>query len=422
MQLATGFLALASVVSTVVAHATVYGVWVNGVDQGDGRDNYIRSPLSNSPVKDLTSSDMMCNTNNRVVPSTVPVQAGDTVTFEWNHANRDDDIIDSSHKGPVQVYISSADKNDWTKLFEDGYTGGSWAVTRLISEHGQHSIIVPDIPAGDYLLRAEIAALHESDTLYSQNSARGNQFYPSCVQIKVTSSGSEVLPGGSAFPGAYTDSTPGVLFDLYSADASTYIPPGPSVWTGAKGGSIKRVGIPGQGAVTTFSTTKAATTSAAAVTTATPVTTVHTTAVTTPATTVKTTAVTTAVTTPVTTVKATTSAAAPATTSAASSGTASLYGQCGGKNYTGATVCASGSCVAVNDYYYQCQPSSAAATSPAVIATTVKTTTASSAPATSTGSVALYGQCGGNNYTGSTACASGTCKYWNDYYSQCTEQ
>lgn len=33
-----------------------------------------------------------------------------------------------------------------------------------------------------------------------------------------------------------------------------------------------------------------------------------------------------------------------------------------------------------------------------------------------------YGQCGGQSYTGETACADGWgCKAWNDYYSQCIE-
>ncbi|KAH6850774.1 glycosyl hydrolase family 61-domain-containing protein [Chaetomium sp. MPI-CAGE-AT-0009] len=36
------------------------------------------------------------------------------------------------------------------------------------------------------------------------------------------------------------------------------------------------------------------------------------------------------------------------------------------------------------------------------------------------GTVPLYAQCGGNGYTGPTACAQGTCKAQNEWYSQCT--
>jgi len=56
------------------------------------------------------------------------------------------------------------------------------------------------------------------------------------------------------------------------------------------------------------------------------------------------------------------------------------------------------------------------------------TTTTSSVP-TSTGNTgggggggacaAIYGQCGGSGYSGATCCQSGTCKYSNDWYSQC---
>ena len=35
------------------------------------------------------------------------------------------------------------------------------------------------------------------------------------------------------------------------------------------------------------------------------------------------------------------------------------------------------------------------------------------------GSVPLYGQCGGQGYTGPTTCAQGTCKVSNQWYSQC---
>lgn len=46
---------------------------------------------------------------------------------------------------------------------------------------------------------------------------------------------------------------------------------------------------------------------------------------------------------------------------------------------------------------------------------------APSKTSTSTGSMqTLYGQCGGTNWTGATACESGsTCKVQNSYYSQC---
>ncbi|KAF4440960.1 hypothetical protein FACUT_2989 [Fusarium acutatum] len=50
-----------------------------------------------------------------------------------------------------------------------------------------------------------------------------------------------------------------------------------------------------------------------------------------------------------------TSEAAAASSSSTGSSTAQMYGQCGGKNWTGATTCPSGtSCKKMNDYYSQC--------------------------------------------------------------------
>jgi cellulase len=244
MQL-TSFLLFASFVAAASAHTLVYGAWINGVFQGDGRNSYIRSPPNNDPVKDLKSSAMACNVNNRAVGKTLSVKAGDKFTFEWYHNTRADDIIATSHKGPVQVYIAPTSSNGngavWTKLFSDSYSG-SWGVDRLISSKGQHSINIPNIPAGDYLLRAEIAALHEADALYTQNPARGVQMYMSCLQVKVTSNGNQNLPGGTSFPGTYNDNTPGIHFNIYGANGATYKAPGPDVWNGAAGGSIGKVG------------------------------------------------------------------------------------------------------------------------------------------------------------------------------------
>lgn len=50
------------------------------------------------------------------------------------------------------------------------------------------------------------------------------------------------------------------------------------------------------------------------------------------------------------------SAPSATTTGGGEGGTVPLYGQCGGKNWTGGTVCESGTCVSNGEYYSQCLP------------------------------------------------------------------
>ena len=79
--------------------------------------------------------------------------------MEWHHDSRSasDDIIAASHLGPLLVYMAPAASNGagnvWTKLYENGYENGKWAVDRLIASKGQHWITVPNVAAGEYLLR-----------------------------------------------------------------------------------------------------------------------------------------------------------------------------------------------------------------------------------------------------------------------------
>ncbi|KAL2844172.1 endo-beta-1,4-glucanase D [Aspergillus pseudoustus] len=349
---AFSILALAATAKLVSAHATVMAVWINDEDQGlgNGADGYIRSPPNNSPVTDVTSTDMTCNVNGATAAaSTLSVKAGDKITFEWHHNSRDasDDIIDLSHLGPVLVYMAETEKgsagNGWVKIAEDGYEDGTWAVKTLVDNKGKHSVTVPDVPAGDYLFRPEIIALHEG------NRQGGAQFYMECVQVSVTSDGSSTLPEGVAIPGTYTATDPGVLFDLYNGFTS-YPIPGPAVWDGASSGS-------GSGSSTT---------SAAATTTSAPAATSSEPAATTTTTTTEPAATSSAERTTTTTssqaVIPTTSEAPsvrPTTTAApaptGSSGAIKIYQQCGGINYKGATGCESGlTCKQWNPYYYQC--------------------------------------------------------------------
>lgn len=168
-------------------------VWVNGADQGQNVD--IRVPPNNNPVTDVTSKDLTCNVNglsgSGVGTATIP--AGATVTFEWHqHAQRTgEDAISGGHKGAVQgtsdllftsypfstylhaVYIAKAPSTAaafdgqgtvWTKIYSSGLVNAQsqqWATDVVNSNAGKHSVTIPaSLPAGQYLLRAEIIALH----------------------------------------------------------------------------------------------------------------------------------------------------------------------------------------------------------------------------------------------------------------------
>jgi len=169
-------------------------------------------------------------------------------------------------QGPVQVYIapvSSASSTPpgsgpiWVKIASDGYNG-QWATDKLrankgkscfymlfgcmklnVRNSGQHSFTIPSALApGDYLVRPEIIALHEG------SKQGGAQLYMACVQFKVAGSGSKVchsiscqtfdqelmmkqkLPPGISFPGTYSPTDPGILFNVYDKPMKKYTPPG----------------------------------------------------------------------------------------------------------------------------------------------------------------------------------------------------
>lgn len=335
---AATFTALLGLVSTAVAHTTVYAVWINEVDQGlgcgqlssgkqTGESIYIRCPPNNNPVKDLASAAMACNVNNVEAPRWLQVKSGDKFTIEWHHDSRStsDDIIASSHKGPVIVYIAPAAGNGagpvWTKLWQDAGTTSNWGVDKLIAGKGKHYIYIPDLPAGKYFVRPELITLHEADTAYTSNAARGAQLYMECIQIEVTSSGSVTLPGGISFPGAYSYG-PGIVYNLYG-NAGAYSIPGPAPWSGYTLGG----GYGGTGTSTL---------PPGAIPTATGV-------------------VTPPVGGGVTSVAPPVTSSTPVTPPPVVGGTVAKWGQCGGINYKGPTTCASGStCRVSNPYYSQC--------------------------------------------------------------------
>jgi len=313
---------LAAFVASADAHTIFQRLYVNGVDQG--YLNGVRYPTYDGPVTDVTSASIICNgaPNPLVTPysqNVINVPAGATVGAQWDHVLQPNgwtssdtaDPIDPGHLGPVMAYMAkvpSALTTDvtglsWFKIFEDGFDGTNWGVTRLYAKHGNQTFTIPScLEPGNYFLRAEIIALHAA------SSYPGAQFYMECAQINVTGGGSTV-PAGVSFPGAYKGTDPGVTIDIYYPPVTSYTIPGPAVFTCGGSGS------------TPTTTAKASST----------------------ATTAKASSTTTA---------KTSSASAPASSS---SGTAAKYGQCGGIGWTGPTVCAAGStCTVSSAYYSQC--------------------------------------------------------------------
>ncbi|KAI3329759.1 glycosyl hydrolase family 61-domain-containing protein [Ustulina deusta] len=257
------------------------------------------------------TSDINCHKNAKPGSATTSVAAGGTVEFQWTTWPHD--------TGPVLTYVAecsgdcaAADKTtlEWVKIDEAGWdTSTGWASAQLIENNSTWTTTVPStLAAGNYIFRHEIIALHGGGSL------NGAQNYPQCFNIAITGSGTD-RPTGTLGTDLYKADDAGILFNPYTI-FSSYTIPGPALYSSGSGSN------PGT------STTKAATTSTKAASS------------------------TTSATSKVSTTSTTTTAASPTQTGSG----ASLYGQCGGINWTGATTCAQGTCTYLNDYYYQCIP------------------------------------------------------------------
>ncbi|KAK4032848.1 glycosyl hydrolase family 61-domain-containing protein [Parachaetomium inaequale] len=274
----------------------------NGNPQGAG----IYMPSDDSFISDVNSNSIACNgppvTSFRSSSQVFEVKAGSQVTGAWLHtlsstgpdSTADNKVIDSSHKGPISVWmkkVSDATQNPsagpgggWFRIAEEGLNNGKWGVDTLIASGGIHKATIPTcIEDGNYLLRFELIALHSA---YDQG---GAQFYMECAQIRVTGGTGTGKPATVSLPGAYKATDPGIKVMIYNNDGQPY----PSSYT-----------IPGNGSSGSGSSGSSG-------------------------------------------------------GSSGSGGSASgqtLYGQCGGNGWTGPTTCASGTCKKSNDYYSQCLP------------------------------------------------------------------
>jgi cellulase len=149
----------------------------------------IRTPSYDGPITNVASNDLACNGGpNPTMKSNeiITVTAGTTVKAVWRHTltSGPGDVMDASHKGPTLAYLKKVDNaltdsgigGGWFKIQEDGYNNGQWGTSTVITNGGNHFINIPScIPNGQYLLRAEMIALHGA------GSSGGAQLYVSRI-------------------------------------------------------------------------------------------------------------------------------------------------------------------------------------------------------------------------------------------------
>ncbi|CAI0644082.1 unnamed protein product [Colletotrichum noveboracense] len=223
------------------AHTIFSSLEAGGVNSGVGVG--VRVPSYNGPIEDVTSSSMACNgPPNPTTPTSkvITVTAGQSVTAVWRYmlnsgGSAPADIMDSSHKGPTIAYLKKVSDattdtgvgGGWFKIQEDGFSNGVWGTEKVINGQGKHTIKIPAcIAPGQYLLRAEMIALHGA------GSYPGAQFYMECAQINVVGGTGAKTPANTvSFPGAYKGTDPGVTINIYYPVVTSYTIPGPQLFT-----------------------------------------------------------------------------------------------------------------------------------------------------------------------------------------------
>ncbi|KAG6831282.1 Esterase/lipase/thioesterase [Tephrocybe sp. NHM501043] len=239
---------------SVLAHGGVLsysnaGNWYWGwspYNSPDGQTSIQRPWSTYNPITDATDSTIACNDDGTsgALQLTATVAAGSTITAYWNQ-------VWPHNIGPMLTYLAqcpgstctgvSASSLKWFKIDQAGLLSGtvysgSWGSGKMINDNSTWTTTIPKtVPSGNYLIRFETIALHSMPA----------QFYPECAQIQITGGGS-LSPTSAqlvSFPGAYSNSDPGVNIDVYSNAAqtqTTYVIPGPPLY-GSSGTTVSNI-------------------------------------------------------------------------------------------------------------------------------------------------------------------------------------
>ncbi|KAI3317188.1 glycosyl hydrolase family 61-domain-containing protein [Xylariaceae sp. AK1471] len=382
----SSLLAALTAAVSVAAHGHVSNIVINGVSY-QTYDPTVFPYMSNPPTvvgwtasdtdngfvepNSFASGDIVCHKAATPAAGFASVKAGDSISIQWN-------TWPESHKGPMIDYLAACNgdcsevdktaleffKIDEAGILDSSSAPGTWASDVLIQNNNTWLVQIPaSLKAGNYVLRHETIALH------SAGQANGAQNYPQCFNLEVTGSGTTV-PAGVKATELYTPTDPGIEVNIYVSGLDYKIP-GPALIAGVPSTVTQASSVitasasvtigsgSGSGATTTKATTTSPKSTAQATTSSTTEVASSTTA---KATTTLLTTTKPAISSSSTTTEAASTTNAPTTTPAATTtktqtgiaAAQTLYGQCGGINWTGAATCAQGTCTVMNPYYSQC--------------------------------------------------------------------
>ncbi|TBU45368.1 glycosyl hydrolase family 61-domain-containing protein [Dichomitus squalens] len=229
---------LFTLITQVLAHGYLKSVAIDGTTyEGNVPDQTpSNSPIrlidSVEPVKGASNPNLSCGQDAQNAALVVPANPGSQVAFSWASGGGGNW---PHNTGPLMTYMAvcdgtTCDKFDasnarWFKIDEAGQKSDSSGWVQADIMNGQsYSITLPsDIAAGDYLIRHEIIALQGAV------SVGGAEFYPSCTQVRVGGNNDGAPNATVSFPGAYSDTDPGILTPNVYNPGFEYVFPGPPI-------------------------------------------------------------------------------------------------------------------------------------------------------------------------------------------------
>jgi len=246
MKYASTFATLAlaaSLAPSVLAHGFLRSITIDGqlykgnIPNQSNNSSPIRVIDDITPVKGATNRAVNCGKNALIAAQVVPANPGSLVAFDWASG---DDTTWPHNIGPMFTYMSTCGNTtcdnfdainaQWFKIQEVGQRPNNlsqWAQFDLFEGKTANVTLPNDLPAGDYLIRHEIIALHLG------NEAGGAEFYPSCSQIRLAPPSNNTLvqqPSVTvSLPGAYSDTDPGIFVPTIFDPVQNYQFPGPPI-------------------------------------------------------------------------------------------------------------------------------------------------------------------------------------------------